>query len=151
MAGGELLGRYRWLGKKKMSHTGTVLIAVRDGTLADSLRFSLELEGYETRFCDEQGLSPLLRTTHPESTCLVLDQDIFSRVADARDSEFAGRSGVPVILMVSQKTERLLAKARSGGVTKVLEKPILGGLMLETIRQVIETNEPSGANLRPLG
>jgi hypothetical protein len=43
--------------------------------------------------------------------------------------------------MVSQKTDRLLAKAKTGGVTKVLEKPVLGGLMLETIRQVIENNE----------
>ena len=132
-----------------MSHAGMVLIAVRDGTLADSLRFSLELEGYQTRFCDEHGLSPLMRATYFEGACLVLDQEVFSRVADARDSAFAGCPGVPVILMVSQKTERILAKARSGGVTTVLEKPIPGGVMLETIRQVIEMGAPSSASIRP--
>lgn len=132
-----------------MSHTGTVLIAVRDGTLADSLRFSLELEGYETRFCDEHTLSPILRAPCLHGTCVVLDQDVFSRVVDVRESERPCDPRVPVILMVSQKTERVLAKARSGGVTKVLEKPILGGLMLETIRQVIEKNGSSGGPVLP--
>lgn len=131
-----------------MSQTGTVLIAVGDGILADSLRFSLELEGYETRFCDEHALSPLLRAPCLDSACLVLDQDVFSRVSEACNKEFPGDSGVPVILMVSQKTERLLAKARNGGVTKVLEKPILGGLMLDTIRQLIEKNGRSSDSLR---
>ncbi|ODR97962.1 hypothetical protein AUC68_10630 [Methyloceanibacter methanicus] len=132
-----------------MSHAGTVLIAVRDGTLADSLRFSLELEGYETRFCDEHALSPILRAPSRHGTCVVLDQDVFSRVAEAGESELPCNPCVPVILMVSQKTEQLLAKAKSGGVTKVLEKPILGGVMLETIRQVIEKNGRSGGPLLP--
>lgn len=126
-----------------MSQTGTVLIAVGDGTLADSLRFSLELEGYETRFCDEHALSPLLRAPCLNSACVVLDQDVFSRVADAGEARLPCDPCVPVILMVSQKTEQLLAKARTGGVTTVLEKPILGGVLLETIRQVIETNRNS--------
>jgi DNA-binding NtrC family response regulator len=128
-------------GKRRMSQAGTVLIAVGDGTLADSLRFSLELEGYETRFCDERALSPLLRSPCLNGACMVLDQDVFSRVAEAGGTEFPCNPCVPVILMVSQKTDRLLAKAKTRGVTKVLEKPVLGGLMLETIRQVIENNE----------
>lgn len=132
-----------------MSHAGTVLIAVRDGTLADSLRFSLELEGYETRFCDEHALSPILRAPCLHGTCVVLDQDVFSRVVETGESSLPCDPCVPVILMVSQKTERLLAKARSGGVTEVLEKPILGGVMLETIRQVIEKKGSSGRSMRP--
>lgn len=132
-----------------MSQTGTVLIGVRDGTLADSLRFSLELEGYETRFCDEHTISPLLRAPCVRRACLVLDQDVFSRVEEAGESEFASHPCVPVILMVAQKTERVLAKARSGGVAEVLEKPILGGLMLETIRQVLEKDRSSGPIVRP--
>ena len=35
-----------------MAQSGTVLIAVRDSVLADSLRFSLELEGYEAKLCE---------------------------------------------------------------------------------------------------
>ncbi len=137
------------MGKKRMSQTGTVLIAVRDGMLADSLRFSLELEGYETHFCDEYAIRPFLRAPCLHGTCLVLDQDVFSRIAEARETEHTRCPGVPVILMVSQKTERLLAKARSGGITKVLEKPILGGVMLETVRQVIDMYGPSNATARP--
>lgn len=132
-----------------MSQGGTVLIAVGDGTLADSMRFSLELEGYETRFCDEHALSPLLRAPCIRSACVVLDQDVFSRVAEAGDSQLPCDPCVPVILMVSQKTERLMAKARTGGVTTVLEKPILGGVLLETIRQAIESNGSSGQPVLP--
>ncbi|ODR95088.1 hypothetical protein AUC70_05000 [Methyloceanibacter stevinii] len=132
-----------------MSQTGTVLIAVGDGILADSLRFSLELEGYETRFCDEHALSPLLRAPCVRSACVVLDQDVFSRVAEAGDSKLPCDSCVPIILMVSQKTEQILAKARLGGVTTVLEKPILGGVMLETIRQAIESKRDFGRSKLP--
>lgn len=132
-----------------MSQTGTVLIAVGDGILADSLRFSLELEGYETRFCDEHALSPLLRAPCVRSACVVLDQDVFSRVADAGDKKLPCDSCVPIILMVSQKTEQILAKARLGGVTTVLEKPILGGVMLETIRQAIESKRDFGRSKLP--
>jgi len=131
-----------------MNQIGTVLIAVRDGTLADSLRFSLELEGYETRFCDEHALCPRISTPGLGGTCLVLDQDVFSRVEEVSSSGLTGDSRVPIILMVSQKTERLLAKARNGGVSAVLEKPILGGLMLETIRQVIDQNGNSATPFR---
>ena len=35
-----------------MAQSGTVLIAVRDQVLADSLRFSLEVEGYEAKLCE---------------------------------------------------------------------------------------------------
>ena len=58
-----------------MAETGTVLIAVRDTVLADSLRFSLELEGYQARLCEP----PVERLADVElRTCLLLDQDVFT-------------------------------------------------------------------------
>ena len=131
-----------------MARADTILIAVRDGVLADSLRFSLELEGFDTRFCDEHSLCPLMNAPCLRSACLVLDQDVFSRVVDDGAGElFAGQS-MPVILMVSQKTERILAQAKVGGVTTVLEKPILGGILFDTIRQEIERKEHSSRGAR---
>ena len=126
-----------------MGQAGTVLIAVRDGILADSLRFSLELEGFETRFCDEHTLSPLLDAPCVRGACLVLDQEVFSQVQTPRKTGAADQDGLPVILMVSQKTKRVLEEARIGGVTEVLERPVLGGLMLDTIRQVMDRKETS--------
>ncbi len=131
-----------------MAGADTILIAVRDGVLADSLRFSLELEGFDTHFCDEHSLGPLMTAPCTRSVCLVLDQDVFSRVVDDGAGGFFAGHGMPVILMVSQKTERILAHAKTGGVTRVLEKPILGGVLFDAIRQEIEKKEYSSHGLR---
>lgn len=132
-----------------MAQAETILIAVQDGVLADSLRFSLELEGFDTRFCDEHSLCPLMSASCLRGACLVLDQDVFSRVVDGGGPEFFADQGMPVILMVSQKTERILAHAKVGGVTTVLESPILGDVLFDTIRQEIERKEYSSRGTRP--
>ena len=119
----------------------TVLIAVSDGVLADSLRFALELEGFVTRFCDEQSL--LSDMGRGQGACLVLDQDVFARmVASDGTSLFAGRD-LPVILMVSALTRRARAYAAAAGITEVVEKPLLGGELLAAIRQTLEAGKHS--------
>lgn len=132
-----------------MAQAETILIAVQDGVLADSLRFSLELEGFDTRFCDERSLCPLMSAPCLRGACLVLDQDVFSRVVDGGGPGVFADQGMPVILMVSQKTERILALAKVGGVTTVLESPILGDVLFDTIRQEIERKEYSPRGARP--
>ena len=58
-----------------MAEAGTILIAVKDSVLADCLRFSLELEGYEARLCEP----PLEQLADVElRTCLLLDQEVFA-------------------------------------------------------------------------
>lgn len=116
----------------------TILIAVGDGVLADSLRFSLELEGFNTRFCDEHSLLSLMSAPCVHGACLVLDQDVFLRIVDEQESGLFADRGIPVILMVSQKTDRVLAGAGAAGVTEVVEKPLLGSVMFDTIRQVLD-------------
>lgn len=133
-----------------MARADTILIAVHDGVLADSLRFSLEIEGFDTRFCDEYSLSPLMHAPCLRNACLVLDQDVFSRIVDEEGNKgLPARPDMPVILMVSQKTERMLARAKAGGVTKVLEKPVLGEVLFDTIRQEIERKGNSGHCAHP--
>jgi len=131
-----------------MDQADTILIAVRDGILADSLRFSLELEGFETRFCDEHTLSPTSHVSRLRGACLVLDQEVFSRVEAEARPIVPSDGRLPVILMVSQKTELVLAEARVRGITEVLEKPVLGAVLLNTIRHVIGQGDTSGDALR---
>ncbi|MGH6740967.1 MAG: hypothetical protein ACREDY_18425, partial [Bradyrhizobium sp.] len=92
-----------------------------DGVLADSLRFSLELEGYEVRLCDEYSLPRAIGVGEPQA-CVVLDQDVFARIADRRLDAY----GVPVILMTDGRNGRMLARAEAAGVTKLVETPLLG-------------------------
>jgi FixJ family two-component response regulator len=115
----------------------TIFIAVADGVLADSLRFSLELEGFETQFCDESSLLPAMSAPRTKASCLVLDQDVFARVVDGEEAGLFADRGVPVVLMVSHTTKRVLARAAAAGVTEVVEKPLLGGILFDAIRQAI--------------
>jgi FixJ family two-component response regulator len=119
---------------------GTILVAVSDGVLADSLRFSLELEGFEVKLCDEQSLFRAMAVAGA-LRCLVLDQDVFARLVDG-GGRFAA-FGIPVVLMVGHKTDRVLASAEKAGVTNVVEKPLLGGVLFDAIRTALR-KMPSG-------
>jgi FixJ family two-component response regulator len=131
---------------------GTILIATGDGVLADSLRFSLELEGFEAKLCDELSLLPTLAASEAPG-CLVLDEDMFARMIYGEDDPVLGRLGMPVVLLVGTLTRRLLERAGAAGVAQVVEKPLLGGVLLEAISKVIGAKgRPSlGEDLAGLG
>jgi DNA-binding NtrC family response regulator len=125
------------VGETEVAQAETILIAVGDGVLADSMRFTLELEGFATHFCDEQTLAPAMSAPCVGGACLVLDQEVFTRVIEAEGAGLFADRGMPVILMVSHSTEKVLASATAAGVTEVVEKPLLGGILFDTIHQVI--------------
>ncbi len=86
------------LKENDLAEAATILIAVGDGVWRTSLRFSLELEGYAVKLCDEHSLLRAIGAGEPQG-CLVLDQDVFARMADRRFDAF----GVPVVLMVERR------------------------------------------------
>lgn len=120
-----------------MAKSGTVLIAVRDTVLADSLRFSLELEGYEAKLCEPQidGV-----TDGELRTCLLLDQDVFTSLWAKGGSGVLRRFRLPTVLMVNQRTPRVMDHAMAAGVTTVIEKPLLGGILFDAIRSALDGN-----------
>ncbi len=120
-----------------MAEAGTVLIAVRDSVLADSLRFSLELEGYEAKLCEPSLYPP---ADGELRTCLLLDQDVFTAICGRGGTGVLTRFGVPTVLMVNQRTQRLMDHAHAAGVTAVVEKPLLGGILFEAIRSALDGN-----------
>jgi FixJ family two-component response regulator len=120
-----------------------ILIAVGDAVLADSLRFSLELEGFAAKLCDERSLVPSAKTEVP--CCLVLDQEIFTRLADGDGNRAMARLGIPVVLMEGNMTQRLRDRAKIAGVTHVIETPLLGGMLFDEIRKALDGDgEPEG-------
>jgi FixJ family two-component response regulator len=122
-----------------LAEPATILIAVGDGVLADSLRFSLELEGYEVKLCDEYSL-PRALGVGARQACLLLDQGIFARMADRRLDAY----GVPVILMTEGRNGRMLARAEAAGVTKVVETPLLGAVLFDAIKGALEQAPVAG-------
>jgi FixJ family two-component response regulator len=123
-----------------LAEAATILIAVSDGVLADSLRFALELEGYAVKLCDEYSLPRAIKAGETQS-CLVLDQDVFTRM-DRRFDAY----GVPVILMTEGQNGRMLARAEAAGVTKVIEQPLLGGVLFDAIRTAMSEALASGGD-----
>lgn len=118
-----------------MGEAAKVLIAVKDAVLADSLRFSLELEGYDAKLCT----LPLNADENTEPrACLLLDQDVFATMLRGGDGEVIRRLGVPTVLMAHQRTRLLSEQAKRAGVASIVEKPLLGGVLFEAIRMVLE-------------
>jgi len=122
-----------------VAEVATVLIAVGDAVLADSLRFSLELEGYAARLCDELTLFTLTEDENVASPgCLVIDQDVFIKLTEVDSDGRMALIGMPVVLMVGQKTKRLIDRAKAAGVTHVVEKPLVGGVLFDEIRDALD-------------
>jgi FixJ family two-component response regulator len=117
--------------------------------LADSLRFSLELEGFDAQLCDERSLLPV--KVRSALGCLVLDQDVFARMAEGKGLVALAELGIPIVLMVGHPTPRLLARARVAGVTRVVEEPLLGGMLSDAVKHALDDvasqNRPQGCCL----
>jgi FixJ family two-component response regulator len=139
--------RREWRAREiAMPEARTILIAVADGILADSLRFSLELEGFDAEFCDGCSLLSAMTGGHTPG-CLLLDQDVFTRMLDGECEPVLAEIGMPVVLMVGHTTQRVLARAKAAGVTTVVEKPLLGAVLFEAIRHALYGKGPTGPAL----
>ena len=118
-----------------MARAGTVIIAVWDSVLADSLRFSLELEGYR------QALRPPIeRLADLELRTCLLDEEVFTTFWGRGGTCVLTRFDLPTVLLVNQRTPRVMDHAMAAGVTAVIEKPLLGGVVFDAIRSVLDGN-----------
>ncbi len=124
-----------------MPTTGIVLIATRDSVLGESLRFSLELEGFAVRFADEITLFSSLAATERPS-CLVLDQDVFDRMGEGTSDGLLAEASVPVVLLVGTATKRLLERVCAASIARLVEKPLLGGDLVDAVRAVTDGRRP---------
>ena len=52
--------------------------------------------------------------------------------------------GVPVILLVGQATPRVLDRARAAGVTRMVEKPLTGDVLLAEIKGALRPSQMAG-------
>jgi two-component system, LuxR family, response regulator FixJ len=120
----------------ELSPAGPVVIVVDDdAAVRNSLRFSLEVEGFAVR--DYASGAELLKDTGRSSgDCLVVDQNMpgmtgLDLVARLRERAIT----FPTILMACHVTPVLRERAVSAGISLV-EKPMLGNLLLDRIRGV---------------
>jgi two-component system, LuxR family, response regulator FixJ len=111
-----------------------VVVVDDDPAVCNSLKFSLELEGFKVRTYGGGG--ELLRAADlTVCDCFVIDQKMpnmsgLEVIAKLRDRRIAA----PAILIISEPSAALTARAGKAKIPSV-EKPFLGNALLDRIRE----------------
>jgi two-component system response regulator FixJ len=118
---------------------GQHIVFVVDCDLAvrESLKFALELEGLVVRLC-RSGAELLQHPDLRQAGCLVMEctmplMDGF----EVLDILAIRGAKLPVVLLTSYATDAFRRGAAASGVKFILEKPLLNGSLVETIRDVL--------------
>jgi FixJ family two-component response regulator len=118
----------------KLSSTSLLVIIIGDDlAVRNSLKFWLEVEGLTVRSFASGG-ELLAAGELTRCDCLVIDEKIpassgLHLIAQLRDRDFSA----PAILVTSQPSLLLRNQAEKAGVP-IVEKPLLGNGLLDTIR-----------------
>lgn len=113
-----------------------VLLVDDDRALLDALRFSLELEGFDVETYSS-GEALLLREDPPAGGCLVLDEKLPGVGGLATLGQLRARNvELPALLITSHPNPALRAAAAKAGV-RIVEKPLLGDALVESIRSAM--------------
>jgi len=122
-----------------------VIIVDDDAAVRNSLKFSLEVEGFAVRVYP--SAIELLNETEPlRDGCLVVDQNMpgmsgLDLIAQLRARDIA----VPAILMTSYPTTAVRERAARARVA-IVEKPFLGNILIECIRDLFSQGGAVRAN-----
>jgi two-component system response regulator FixJ len=107
-----------------------------DPAVCNSLKFSLELEGFAVR-AYRSGAEFLAADSFGDCNCLVVDQRMPGMSGMELISELRGRNvSTPAILIISQPNTVLSARAAEAHVP-IVEKPLLNNALVEKIREVL--------------
>jgi two-component system response regulator FixJ len=123
------------------------LVVVIDDDMAvrNSLKFSLEVEGYAVRAY--AGAEDLINETElPRPGCLIMDQHLPGTNGLAALDELRRRGVLmPAILITSHPSAAVRARAAAGGVP-IIEKPLLGNTLLDAVHAAfVRSGDGSGA------
>jgi FixJ family two-component response regulator len=113
-----------------------VVIVDDDAAVRGALKFALELEGFRVDTC-ESGEALLARPLPQGAACVVIDQ----RLAGVDGLETLRRlrergDHLPALLITSHPQLALRAAALAAGVP-IVEKPLMGHTLRDTIRRVL--------------
>jgi FixJ family two-component response regulator len=113
------------------------VIAVIDDDVAvcNSLKFSLELEGYAVRLY-HSAAELLTGDRLGDCSCFIIDQRMPGMTGMDLIAELRKRNvSTPAILIVSQPNKLVSARAAQAHVP-IVEKPLLNNALVETIREL---------------
>ena len=116
----------------------TVFVVDDDAAVLNSLRFALEVEGFRVQlYASDEAL--LREPTFPDTGCLVIDFRLPERDGLIALAALRARGvRLPAILITSDPSPLTRRRAASAGVV-IVEKPILGNGLIDTIRRATGT------------
>jgi FixJ family two-component response regulator len=122
-----------------------VLVVDDDAGVRDSLKFTLEVEGFEVRtYSSAQEL--LNEKDLPAYSCLVTDYHMPAMTGvELVDQLRDRRMSIPTILITSLPNENLRNRAAAGGVS-LIEKPVFGGRLLDALREAFDGQSKSSSD-----
>jgi FixJ family two-component response regulator len=110
-----------------------VLVVDDDAAVRNSLKFSLELEGFAVRLYAD-GRELLNDPQLPAGGCLVLDQVLPGMSGlDVIDALRHRGASNPAVLITSHASRQLRRRAAAAGIA-VIEKPFFGNALVDAIR-----------------
>ena len=114
-----------------------VVVVDDDPAVCNSLKFSLELEGFLVRAYG--SAAELLKASPADADCLVIDQRMPAMSGMELIAKLRGQNiATPAVLIVSQPSAAVTARAAKAGIP-IVEKPFLGNALLDKIRHACET------------
>jgi len=121
-----------------------VLVANDDEAMRDALQFALQLENFEVHV-HRSGKDLLTDRDLLRACCLILkdrmpDVDGIAVMHYLRERHLFP----PAILLTANATPGLRRQAESAGIRMVLEKPILGNALLESVLTIMRQPAPPG-------
>ena len=120
-----------------------VLIVDDDAAVRNSLRFSLQVEGFAVDDYRD-GNDLLSKAELPRGDCLVLDYHLPDMTGlDVLGQLRERHMSVPAILITSHPSQKLRERAAVAGA-RVVEKPLFGDALIESIRAALAEAPPAG-------
>lgn len=120
-----------------MSANPTIFVVEDDAAVKDSLRLLLESANHPVETYDS-GRDFLARHRGRDDGCLVLDLDMpVMSGLEVLDALSASRSAMPVILVTGRAGRATRERFARTGTVALLEKPVPGDLLLETIARAL--------------
>jgi FixJ family two-component response regulator len=116
--------------------TKRILVVDDDAAVRKALKFVLETEGLVVETY-ASGRELLAAAAVASADCLIVDckmpeMDGFAVVAELSNRKIT----VPVILITSMVTEEVRRRARKAGISGLLEKPLLGASLADSIHRL---------------
>jgi FixJ family two-component response regulator len=121
-----------------------IVIVDDDIAVCMSLKFALEIEGFDVRAYTDPGQF-LGEAELLDCDCLIVDQVMPGMTGLELIAGLRARNvDAPALLITGHSTRELCARAEHAGVI-VVDKPLLGSMLLDSIRRVTAQNAPPAA------